>query len=305
MYGNGLNRSTAKAINQQIDKLICDLGDPEPPLKLEHVRHLLTLDRIYYSSDDYSLFTRAFHRMTVAGKQLISRPSLIKDVITKRKLRALWEPDARQIFIDAELPDPKKRWAEAHEIGHSLCDWHDTFLHGDQKQTLSIACHIQIEAEANFAAGQLLFLRNDFTERWSSTLQDIGAVQSLHKIYQNSLTTTMWKAVECSETPTFGLICQHPRYVDHSLPLVDHIIHSEVFSKQFTSSSSDSLFTAIKPIADFRKRGPVGEGEIHLLDDNGRARTFVVQLFNNSYQTLVLGRGLKVNSQKPIYIGNV
>jgi len=88
-------------------------------------------------------------------------------------------------------------------------------------------------------------------------------------------------------------------------PHVNHVVHSEVFSKQFTSSSSDSLFTAIKPIADFRKREPVGEGEIHLLDDNGRARTFVVQLFNNSYQTLVLGRGLKVNSQKPIYIGNV
>ena len=79
MYGNGLNRSTAKSINQQIDKLICDLGDPEPPLKLEHVRHLLTLDRIYYSSDDHSLFARAFHRMTIAGKQLVNRPGLIKD----------------------------------------------------------------------------------------------------------------------------------------------------------------------------------------------------------------------------------
>lgn len=66
--------------------------------------------------------------MTIAGKQLINRPGLIKDVISKRKLRALWEPDARQIFVDAQLPDPKKRWAEAHEIGHSLCDWHQTFL---------------------------------------------------------------------------------------------------------------------------------------------------------------------------------
>ena len=95
MYGNGVNRSTAKAIGKQIEKLLHDLGNPEPPLKLDHVRHLLTLDRHYYSSDDHSLFTRAFHKMTIAGKQLINRPGLIKDVISKRKLRALWEPDAR------------------------------------------------------------------------------------------------------------------------------------------------------------------------------------------------------------------
>ena len=43
----------------------------------------------------------------------------------------------------------------------------------------------------------------------------------------------------------------------------------------------------------------------HLIDDNGVARNFFVQLFNNSYQTLVLGRGLKVNSQKRIFIGSV
>lgn len=48
MYGNGVNRSTSRAISKQIDKVICDLGDPEPPLKLDHVRHLLTLDRYYY-----------------------------------------------------------------------------------------------------------------------------------------------------------------------------------------------------------------------------------------------------------------
>jgi hypothetical protein len=303
MYGNGVNRSTAKAIGKQIEKLLHDLGNPEPPLKLDHVRHLLTLDRHYYSSDDHSLFTRAFHKMTIAGKQLINRPGLIKDVISKRKLRALWDPDARQIFVDAELPDPKKRWAEAHEIGHSLCDWHETFLHGDQKQTLSIACHIQIEAEANFAAGQLLFLGSDFVDRWSSTVQDLGAVQSLQRIYQNSLTTTMWKAIECTEVPAFGLICQHPRYVDQTLPLVDHVIHSELFSRQFTCAGSDALFAAVKSIADYRRRGPVGEGDVCLIDDNGDKRPFVVQLFNNSYQTLAFGRGLAVNSSKQIYMG--
>jgi hypothetical protein len=105
MYGNGVNRSTAKAIGKQIEKLLHDLGNPEPPLKLDHVRHLLTLDRHYYSSDDHSLFTRAFHKMTIASKQLINRPGLIKDVISKRKLRALWEPDARPSVPERGQPE--------------------------------------------------------------------------------------------------------------------------------------------------------------------------------------------------------
>ncbi|MDR2409710.1 MAG: ImmA/IrrE family metallo-endopeptidase, partial [Bacteroidales bacterium] len=55
------------------------------------------------------------------------------------------------------MPEKKKRWAEAHEIGHSILSWHQVFLHGDPNSTLSIGCKEKIESEANYTAGQILF----------------------------------------------------------------------------------------------------------------------------------------------------
>lgn len=302
MSGNGITRSAARDIRSVVGKVLLDLSNPEPPLRLEEVRHLLELDRTYYSTDDHSLFRRAFHKMTIAGKQIVSRPGLIKDVVSKRKLRALWEPDARQILIDKELPAPKKVWAEAHEIGHSLLDWHETFLHGDPKHTLSIACHIEIEAEANFAAGQLLFLGDRFQNQWLDSKQTFADINRLKKVFNNSMTTTLWRAIECSPTECFGLICQHPRYVKKDLPQVDHVIMSESFNKRFSKMNGPSLFQAITPACDYRRRGPLGNGEIAMANDNGQVKRFEVDIFNNSYQTLVFGSAQKVAATSKIFV---
>ena len=41
---------SADAIDRQVSKILKGLGDPEPPLILDDVRELLSLDRHYYSS---------------------------------------------------------------------------------------------------------------------------------------------------------------------------------------------------------------------------------------------------------------
>lgn len=302
MYGSGITRAASRDIHQIIEKVLSDLSNPEPPLPLEQVRYLLSLDRTYYSSDDHSLFRRAFHKMTIAGKQVVNRPALIKDVVSKRKLRALWEPDARQILIDDELPAPKKLWAEAHEIGHSLLDWHETFLHGDPKHTLSIACHIEIEAEANFAAGQLLFLGDNFQKQWLDSGRKFADVQKLKRTFKNSLTTTFWRSVECSPIDCFGLICQHPRYVEKDLPAVEHFVQSEAFCKHFSNLDSRSLFDSITPVCGYKRKGPLGDDEVVLTDVNGKQRTFHVEIFNNTYQTLVFGSVLSVGANRKVFV---
>jgi Zn-dependent peptidase ImmA (M78 family) len=77
-------------------------------------------------------------------------------------------PDRKRILIDKDLPSAKQRWGEAHEIGHSILPWHDVVMPGDKKRTLSLACEQQVESEANFAAGRLLFLQEQFTGRLRS-----------------------------------------------------------------------------------------------------------------------------------------
>jgi hypothetical protein len=64
-----------------------------------------------------------------------------------------------------------------------------------------------------------------------------------------------------------------------------------------------ALFDAVESVADYRSRGPVVEGDVCIIDDNGEKRPFVVQLFNSSYQTLAFVRGLAVKSATQIYMG--
>lgn len=152
----------ASDIEAIVARLLKDLGNPEPPLDLEMVRRQLDVDLKYYSSNDVGLFDEVAHRLKMAGKQLFDKPTALFDAIRKAGLSALWVPSSRRIMIDQEVPHPKHRWIEGHEIGHSLIPWHREFLFGDDGVTLDPACHATVEAEANFASARLLFLQERF-----------------------------------------------------------------------------------------------------------------------------------------------
>jgi hypothetical protein len=139
----------AEDIRKIVARLLRDLGDPEPPLKLPQVRALLNLDIGYYSTANTTLLQDVASRMKVAGKQVLERPMLLVEAVTKAKLSALWVPDTKRILIDETVPKPKHRWIEGHEVGHSVIPWHREFLFGDNEYTLDPACHAIVEAEAN------------------------------------------------------------------------------------------------------------------------------------------------------------
>lgn len=121
-------------------------------------------------------------------------------------LKTLYVPETKRILIDADLADLKKRRAEAHEVGHSLIERHEPYMHGDQKVTLSVACYKELEAEANFAAGRLLFLRDGFRDRLLAAPVDFDAIKALSRTFGKTITTTLWRAVEAMDVPAVGLI---------------------------------------------------------------------------------------------------
>ena len=180
----------------------CNPSWREPPLKLEQVRELLKLDRVFYTADDPSLAREAISRIKVAGVQIFKRPALLKDTIAKMSLRALYIPDQRRILLDKSLPPLKHRWNEAHEVGHSLIPWHADMTLGDNKQTLSQHCHEHIEAEANYAAGRMLFLRDRFTQEVLGSDPSLTAIRSLKGVFGNTLSTTLYRFVEIAGEET-------------------------------------------------------------------------------------------------------
>jgi hypothetical protein len=289
MENQFLDGETAAEIDQSVAKILAGLGHPAPPLRLEEVRELLHLDRVYYSSTDQGMLQETVHRLKVAGKQVMKRPSLLLDAIKKFDLSALWLPDRKRILLDSRMPKLKQRWGEAHEVGHSIIPWHEPLMHGDQHRTLSFDCHQRIEKEANYAAGRLLFLQDHFGEEVRSGPVDFRRVQTLHKTYGNTMTATLWRTVESLAIPAMGLVSIHPQEdpEDNHSP-IRYFLRSATFAKQFAAISAEQVFHTLRDFC-YGRRGPIGTGEIILEDICGVGHVFLFESFHNSYDALTLG----------------
>lgn len=282
-----LKPQTAEEINERVERLLRDLGNPKPPLQLSHVRELLKLDLGYYSSSNHSWLGDKLHQLKVAGKQVISHPTTILSVVKSLGLKGVLLSEKRRILLDEEVPKPKHRWNEAHEITHDLLPWHDDIAHGDPETTLSPGCHELIEAEANYGAGRLLFLGKEFEEVARASPLTIATVKAVKKTYGNTLTTGLWRLVELSVDPCFGLITGHPRNAT-GLDDVKYFIRSPRFTSEFANISGAAIFHAIVPQC-FGRKGPVGDGSIQLTNGRGELWEFEFECFYNGYDALTLG----------------
>ena len=291
-----LSAKTAQDIDDRVGRVLRGLGNPEPPLRLEDVRHLLKLDRQFFTARDPSAVQEKISRIRVAAIQVYERPTLLIDAIKKLSLKALYLPDRKRILLDGDLPEKKHRWNEAHEVGHSLIPWHETLMHGDNSYTLQPHCHEQVEAEANYAAGRLLFLRDRFTQEARSSQLNLAAVQDLHQRFGNTYSTTLYRFVESAgaDRPLVGMITDHPHPSrrplawDASHPC-RYFIQSPAFAARFAKISEGEVFEAIAEYCGSQRGGPLGQNELSLTDDNGDDHRFYFETFFNRYDALTLG----------------
>ena len=251
---------------------------------------------MFYTADDPTMIRETISRIRIAGIQVFERPTLLIEAIRKASLKALYLPDRKRILLDAALPKLKHRWNETHEICHSLLPWHQEVMLGDNAHTLLPACHEAVEAEANFCAGRLLFLRERFTEEARSIEPTIGAIRELKKIFGNTISTTLYRFVETTgvKLPIVGMITGHPHVSRRSddFNLADpckHFIQSPAFARHFGRTSESDLFAVVAGYCGAQGGGPLGEDEIILTDDNGDRHRFHFETFFNRYDALTLG----------------
>jgi len=239
-----IDERTARDIDKRITKILNDLDNPEPPLRLEQVRELLKLDFGFYSSSDTGAIAETIHRLKVAGKQV----------------------------------------------------WHDAVMHGDMKRTLSLACEEQVESEANFAAGRLLFLQDAFVEHVRSSPLTFESVKALSKVFGNTITSTLWRAVESCDRAAFGMVSQHPKHELAAEPL-RYFVRSKKFCDLFPGVSAMQVFKALQTFC-FGNRGPIGNSEVHFVDLRGEKHVFFVEVFFNGYEALTLGSYQELKSRE-------
>lgn len=291
-----LRSRTQADIDQQVAKVLRGLGNPQPPLDLSSVRELLKLDRQYYSTVDDMPLREFVSRLKVAGKQILLRPTLLLEAVRKASLKALYLPDQKRILLDSSLPILKHRWNEAHEIGHSIVPWHADMMLGDDEQTLTPICHAIIEAEANYAAGQMLFLQGRFAAEATSSPPDIAFVQQLKKTYGNTLTTTLWRFVETAHVsiPMVGLVTCHPHPARRDVGFnasdpCRYFVESPSFASRFGNTTEVDMFSHVESYCSARRGGPLGGAEIVLNDRGDEPHVFHFETFFNSYDALTLG----------------
>jgi Zn-dependent peptidase ImmA (M78 family) len=298
-----IGNSERKLIDKAVHRLIADLKGVEPPLDLEHVRDRLKLDREYYSSKDPSLMREVIHSLKIAGREMVSSSTMVGRMIDKLGLRAMVFWDQNRILIDQELHRIKHRWAEGHEIGHKLLFWHKHYLLGDSKNELSPTCHAIIEAEANYAAGQLLFMQKRFVDEARSTPLSLESLKVLAQRFGNSNVSTLWRLVEecAGSTPIVGIVSEHPHRLsegfDHSTPC-RYVIESPSFRTQFSKTSELRLFQVLTDVCNRKTGGPLGSKEVELVDNNSSRHEFMFESFcyrfkqsdgDSGYQVLTLG----------------
>jgi len=296
MRNVALGPRTISDIDGQVEKIVRGLGNPEPPIDLRMVRELLKLDRQFYSSTDDGFLREVYSRMRIAGQQILQRPTLLKEAIQKLSLKALYLPDSKRILIDADVPELKHRWNEAHEIGHSIIPWHEGMMYGDDHITLAPSCHETMEAEANYAAGRLLFMADRFIEDAMANAPSLALIRSLSTKYGNTITSTLWRFVEQAEAqrPMVALVSAHPHRsrqradFDPANPC-RYCIQSPLFRANFERLTEVDLFGIVAGYSGPQRAGPLGEAEVHLVNDDGQRHLFNFETFFNGYEALTLG----------------
>lgn len=287
-------------IRAQVARILRDLGNPDPPIRLDDVRALLSIDLKYYSSADPGIVSELSHRFTLLAKKSI--PDVGKrlfSALAKSKLCAFWVPDSAQILLDVDIPAPKHRWIEAHEITHSVTPWHKAFLLGDNRHTLDPACHANLEAEANYGAGTLLFLQDRLSAEARDLPLTFASITHLAKRYGNSIVSTFWRAVEERNPaqPVFGIVSVHPAHTDigrHDGPYEwRYFVRSAAFQAQFSNLAPDTVYELIRRHATKKRTGPIFSAIDLAADVNGDLWEFQIESFSTGHALLTIGFPLR------------
>lgn len=284
-----IGKSETKRIDKAVGRLLKDLEGMEPPLDLSQVRDYLKLDLEYYSGTDPSHLKQLVHSIKVAGNNVKMGKNMLGRVIKKLGLRGLLFWEDNRIMIDQDLHHAKHRWTEGHEIGHKLCDWHKHYLLGDSQNELSPTCQAKIEAEANYADGQLLFMQNRFVEESMAMPVSIESVKKLKQKFGNSNASTLYRLVEeyRGPEPLVGIVSEHPHHPSDDFdPLSPcrYMIQSRNFRKMFSNVTEQQLFQAMIGYCSFKSGGPLGSETLAILDNNGEGHEFAFESFCFRYK---------------------
>ena len=280
-----MDQATRLEIERIAASTLRDAGLHEPPLNIEALLDHVQLHRDFYDLANPGFLERAKHKLRIQGHRLL-------DVLHKVRLQAVLLFDENRMCLDQELPKIKHPWASCHETGHRVLPWHTPFFFGDTAQTLDPAYQADLETEANYAAGRLLFLGDRFTEDSRDLSPTVDNLKFLAKRYAASLTTTLRRYVEQGPDIAMAMLVSTPPWTLQQPTDQPHrwrqFAPSGRFAALFGNISAESLRRILDSHTAYKRGGKVADFRFDLQDSRGDRHELRAWSFNNQHYLLTL-----------------
>ena len=167
------------------------------------------VDRIVASAKlvvetDVSLDPGFFSRLYRVGAEKIRK--------AVAKVLGILDVGARRIYLDLDLPKPKRAFVTLHETGHNTLPWQrDMYAYlEDCEKTLNPDLRDQFEREANVFASEVLFQGEQFRLKANDLPFSIKTPINLAKLFGASLYSSLRKYVSTSSHPCVLLVYDAP-----------------------------------------------------------------------------------------------
>lgn len=168
-------------------------------------------------------------------RQLRRKFGALVDVVLA-KLRGVIHLRAREVWVQPDLYEAKRRFVTAHEIGHDLLPWQrDTIAYLDDEARLRPDIRIHFEREANQAAIELLAQGDLLRKEADESLLTTSLLSDLSDKYQISMQAVARRVAE--ETQQDAAVALKFRSRDGGVGPF-HVYCSASFEKRFGWGSS-------------------------------------------------------------------
>ncbi|WP_295817959.1 ImmA/IrrE family metallo-endopeptidase [uncultured Microbacterium sp.] len=225
------------------------------------------------------------------------------------KVMGVLDIPEKTIYVDAALPDGRRRFTHGHEIGHDVLPWHAGAFYHDDATTLAPETKDDLEREANAFASELLFGAGKFTQIADDYAPGLGVALSLAGVYGTSAAAALRYYVEWSSRP-MALVALS-RYETNTAGVrgVRIMAHQSFTSMTFASrfGTVESMFPtgyvttangAFHLASESTSVGVGAMGDVHLVTSRGTV-TFQAEMFNNNrLRYLVLTRRSRLQGRR-------
>lgn len=283
-----LDARTCRDIDKVTWRVLRDAGISGPPVPVLQIAEHLKLYQEFYDLQDPSLLDSIKHKVVIGGRRLVK-------IVRKVRLVAVLFYAENRILMDSTLPAVKHDWTTCHEVGHKLVPWHKPYFRGDTAQTLDPDWHERLEAEANYAASELMFCGQVFHSEALDVAPTWQGFMQLQKRYGKSMTATLRRFVEHGPDKALAMLSNTARWQDKPPDQPERwrqFAASPGFQAGFGRVGPERLLDEVDAHARRRSGGPAGEFTFCLEDDAGTLHEVYAETFNNTHYLLTLFRDL-------------